>query len=247
MNRAERRFHAAWILANGLAEGLGLSSTLLLAHFSAGMLQGTTPGAGAILLGAAVAVVLGTLLEGTLVGYAQAHVLAARLPSLRARRWIAATSLGAGIAWTLGMVPSTVAALAQWPSEPAGAGAASDEWPTGLMLLLAALMGTLLGPVLALPQWRVMRDFVPRAWRWLPANAAAWMVGMVIVFAGMHQVVWSRGVPATMDAVFTICAVAGLAVGAVHGAVLVRMLRDAEGLTSPGVGSDTAAPRASPR
>lgn len=246
MNRVDRRFHVAWVLANGLAEGLGLSSTLLLAHFAAGVLQATAPGAGAVVLGAVLAVVLGTLLEGTLVGYAQAHVLSARLPTLSPRRWIAATSLGAGIAWTLGMVPSTVAALAHLPSEPAAAGPAPAELPTGPMLLLAALLGALLGPVLALPQWRVLRQFVPRAWRWLPANAAAWVVGMVIVFAGMHEVVWSRSVPATVDAVFSICAVAGLWVGAVHGTVLVRLLRDAEGLASPGLGADPA-PRASPR
>jgi hypothetical protein len=246
MNRVDRRFHAAWVLANGLAEGLGLASTLLLAHFAAGVLQATAPGAGAVLLGAVLAVVLGTLLEGTLVGYAQAHVLGARLPALSPRRWIAATSLGAGIAWTLGMVPSTVTALAHLPSDPAAARLGPAELPTGPMLLLAALLGALLGPVLALPQWRVLRQFVPRAWRWLPANAAAWVVGMVIVFAGMHEVVWSRGVPATVDAVFSICAVAGLLVGAVHGAVLVRMLRDAEGLASPSLGADPA-PRASPR
>ncbi len=232
MNRAERRFYAAWILANARAEGLGLSSTLLLAHFAAGVLKAAAPGAGSILAGAVLAVVLGTLLEGTLVGYAQAHVLTARL-KLSAGRWIAATSLGAGIAWALGMAPGTAAAL-QGLSAGATAGASPADLSIGAVLLFATLLGALLGPVLALPQWRVLRTRVPGAWRWLPANAFAWAAGLAIVFAGMHQVVWSRGLPATLDAVFTICTLAGGAVGTLHGWVLVRLLRDAEAASGNG-------------
>lgn len=58
---------------------------LLLAHFTADLLQITAHGTSAVLVGAMLAMVLGTLLEGTLMGYAQAHVLTARLPSRRAR------------------------------------------------------------------------------------------------------------------------------------------------------------------
>jgi hypothetical protein len=90
---------------------------LLLAHFTADLLQITAHGTSAVLVGSMLAMVLGTLLEGTLVGYAQAHVLTARLPSRRARsvdrRHIGTGSRGP---W----VPSMAAALAQLPSEAGG-------------------------------------------------------------------------------------------------------------------------------
>jgi hypothetical protein len=94
-----------------------------------------------------------------------------------------------------------------------------------MMMLLAAQIGVVAGPVLATAQWWVQRRHVERAWWWIPANSAAWMAGMVIIFAAMDlitaETTVTRFAPILLAALF----VAGAAVGAVHGAVLAWLLR----------------------
>ena len=81
----------------------------------------------AILGVATLAVASGTLFEGVLVGAAQERVLRQRVSRLRRWSWTFATAAGAGFAWLLGMVPSTILALtsvestASAPPEPAPA------------------------------------------------------------------------------------------------------------------------------
>jgi hypothetical protein len=226
MKPRDDRFYSLWILANAIAEGIGLGGTLLLAHFVLGNLEAARPGIASMLLSALLAVALGTVLEGALVGWAQGQVLAARLPGVTLGAWTLATSIGACIAWTLGMLPSTLAGLmepaaATTPAVPSGP-------PTWVMTLVAAGMGLVLGPILALPQWRVLRPFAPRAWRWIAANAAAWGIGMVVIFSGMPHVPWHEDAASIAAAIVITCTLAGAAVGAVHGAVLQRMLVETE-------------------
>ena len=136
---------------------------------------------------------------------------------LRRHRWIWATALGAGVAWVLGLLPAAVADLLD-------RGALAEEPNSGSMWLGAALSGAVLGPVLALPQWQVLRHLVKGPWRWLPANAVAWSIGVTIVFAGMDRLAWIGGIAGVADGVFFVCAMAGAAIGAVHGWVLLRLL-----------------------
>ena len=58
------------------------------------------------LAAALLAVVLGTVLEGVVVGAAQEFVLRRRLTQLRPRSWIVATAIGAALAWVLGWCPA---------------------------------------------------------------------------------------------------------------------------------------------
>jgi hypothetical protein len=213
-------FYRRWILANGWAEAVGLGSTFVLGVSLAPRLEGVTS-TSMVLLGAVVAVVLGTLLEGVVVGMAQERVLRARLPSLPPGSWVVATAAGAGLAWLLGMMPSTILAL----RDPGPSGAPPAEPPALMQYALALLLGVVAGPVLGLAQWMVLRKHVPRAARWLGANAAAWAVGMPLIFVGMDRVPWQGPAVARAVALYAVCGVAGLAVGAVHGRVLVGLLR----------------------
>jgi hypothetical protein len=70
----------------------------------------------AVLLGAVAAVVLVTVLEGALLGAVQGRVLRQALREVGARRWTYATMIGPAVAWSLGMVPSTLAALSMVPT-----------------------------------------------------------------------------------------------------------------------------------
>jgi hypothetical protein len=108
------------------------------------LLPGEGTGVLATLVLAAIAVLAGTLIEGTVVGTAQWLVLRRRLPEMRWSTWALATGAGALLAWILGMVPSTVLSL----RAPGGREAASAE-PSGMVIFgLAFLMGLVLGPVL---------------------------------------------------------------------------------------------------
>lgn len=216
--------YARWIVANGLGEMLGLGTTFVLGGALAPALARVSGTAETI--GTAVAAVaLGVILEGVVVGWLQGRVLRDWI-GVSTAGWTRATAAGAGLAWTLGMVPSTVMALIG----PDAAGAAPTPPPEPgpwLTLLLAAGLGLVTGPILGALQGRVLRQARPgvRGWPW--ANALAWAVGMPIIFAGMDRVPWTGPAVWRIASLYAVCLVAGLAVGAVHGARLSRILRRA--------------------
>jgi len=141
---------------------------------------------------------------------------------MRWRTWAVATGAGAFLAWTLGMIPSTVLSLGAGPSSGGGAQAESSQ---ALMYGLAFLMGLVLGPVLGFAQWLALRRYVMGAALWVPANAVAWAFGMVVIFVGIDLAMDGRfGLRAVGILVFTL-ACAGAVVGAIHGLALVRLLR----------------------
>ncbi len=218
------RLWVRWIGANALAEMVGLgSSALLWVLFFTGMEDAL----GVVM--AAIVVVLGsTLLEGSAAGIAQWRVLRHPLPGLTLRAWWVATALGALVAWTLGMVPSTLMAVegAGWGAQAANS-APSPEMDDALTYALAAVMGIVLGPVLASAQWWVLRRHVAHAWWWIPAHAVAWALGMPVIFVMVEFVPGPAQLLLTGVIVLAGLALAGAIVGAVHGLALLHLVRDA--------------------
>ena len=212
----QKKFWWQWIVANSLAELFGLGTVAVLG-FLAITQFGEPQGLAQSLCYAVLFVLLGAF-EGLVVGLAQARILRQCLPDLQG--WVRATVTGAVVAWTLGMAPSTIMSInPTTPTEPAPA--ISEP----LVLLLAAGLGLIAGPLLAFFQWLRLRHYVTRraAW-WLPANAVAWMLGMPIIFLGAH--LGSLGVNPIFIALGTGMSLlgAGAVVGAVHGRVLVWLL-----------------------
>ena len=166
----QKKFWWQWIGANSLAELIGLGTVAILG-FIAITQFGEPHGLAQSLSYAALFVFLGAF-EGLVVGIAQARILRRRLPSLQS--WVRATVIGAIVAWALGMMPSTIMSI-----NPTTASDPPPEISEGLVLLLAAGLGFITGPILALFQWFRLRKYVRhRAAWWLPANAVAWMLGM---------------------------------------------------------------------
>jgi hypothetical protein len=100
------RLWLRWVMANSLAETVGLGAAfgigvILFPHLN-------TPGVFVALTTVAVAVLAGTLIEGTVVGTAQWLVLRRPFPGMKWRTWVLATAAGALVAWTLGMLPSAL-------------------------------------------------------------------------------------------------------------------------------------------
>ena len=131
-----------WVAANAVGEALGLGTTALVGlGLFAALGEGT--GVLATLTVAAAAVVAGTIIEGVTVGTAQWLVLRRPLPGVSWGVWAGATAAGAAVAWTLGMLPSTLLSLGQQP------GAATPAEPSAAVVYaLAVAMGLVLGPVL---------------------------------------------------------------------------------------------------
>ena len=204
-----------WILANAVGETVGLGGTLVIG----GLLLLNAQNTMGVVPAASLAVLAGTLIEGITVGTAQWLVLRRPIKSIRWRVWVLATAIGAFVAWTLGMIPSTF----MFAGADSG-GEASAQISDLVIYTLAAAMGFVLGPILGVPQWLVLRHHLPKAGWWVLANALAWMVGMVIVFIGTNFIP-PEGISLNVAFVLLFFLfVAGAAVGAIHGLVLVWLL-----------------------
>jgi hypothetical protein len=83
----------------------------------------------------------------------------------------------------------------------------------------------ILGAILAIPQWRVLRRHVRGAGWWLPANALAWAVAMPLIFVAAGLPLPDGGILPLLAVAMAVIAGAGALVGAIHGAVLVRLTR----------------------
>jgi hypothetical protein len=204
---------------------LGLGLTALLGILTLPALEARTDAlAGGLVL--AVMVLGGTLVEGVTVGISQWLVLRHYIQKIGWIAWAGATALGAGIAWTLGMIPSLLINFGDTAS--ANVGDASAAGPNGFVLYgLAAALGLVLGPMLGIPQWLVLRRYVPRAGWWVGANSVAWAVGMGVIFVGIDALISEESTtnaPLLTLSVLALLALVGASVGAVHGLVLVWLL-----------------------
>lgn len=165
----------------------------------------------------------GAAVEGVAVGTAQWAVLRGRLDGLAWRSWAGATALGAFAAWALGMLPST---LMSGAAESSGAAASAAEPSTVVQMLLAAGMGLVADAILGFPQSRALARFVRRPGVWVLANSLAWAAGLPLTFLAAGSMPEGIPVAGIVAVVATDLVVTGAVVGAVHGAFLVRLLRE---------------------
>lgn len=170
---------------------------------------------------AAFAVVAGALLEGTLVGFAQARALRKYFHELNSWHWILATTAGAFVAWLTGMLPSTLMTLLETDyQQPIGE---PPAWQELAQYPLAAFLGFILGPILGFAQSLVLLRQSALATKWPWANAFAWAVGMPIIFFGMQLVPWKSNFVAQFAIIILVCAIAGFVVGVIRGRFMIAI------------------------
>ncbi len=216
--------YVRWVAANALAEGVGLGGSLLVGAALFLTMQ-SSPGVWIELGMALLAVLLGTLFEGVVVGLAQGWVLRRPLPALRWRSWVIATAAGAGVAWLLAMTFSTAMSLAADTAAQPVSAAPPPEVNDALMIALVAPAGLALGTILGLPQWIILRRHVSKAGWWVLANALAWMCGLPLTFIGPSAISPTGLTVFSVAAILVTVVAAGAVVGAIHGAALVWLLR----------------------
>jgi hypothetical protein len=207
-----------WVIANVMGEVLGLGLAGVVATTM--VLTIGEPGTALVALMMAGAMIAAGTLEGAIVGFSQWLVLRRRLHRLGQREWILATAIGAFVAWALGMAPSTLMAM-----KPNAGSAPPPEMSDAVTYAFAAVMGAALGTILGIPQWRALRGHVAGAALWVWANAAAWAVGMPVVFIGAGaSPVGAPALSIALTVIVTIAA-AGASAGAIHGVALLWLLR----------------------
>lgn len=209
-----------WVAANAAGEALGLGATLALGAVVIPQLD-QNAGPKAVLISFAAAVASGAI-EATVVGLAQWWAMHPWFVQIRRRAWWLATLLGALAAYILGYLPSTLMDLGAQSGQ-----APMQEPPQWITLLLAAGLGLVGGAVLSAAQWWVLRRAAAGAGWWIPANMAAWFVGMPIIFWGIdaaQAIGWSVQGAAVFAATLLVM---GAAVGAIHGLALMRLAQSA--------------------
>ena len=196
MNPAgDRRFSTGrWIVAVTVGEALGFAFVATVALIAVGSSM-ADPWRYLVLVAAGA-------VEGAALGAAQLAGMGARRPS--PRPWIAATALGAMVAWAIGLLPSTL-----------GVPLAT---PFGISLILVGA-ATLLASIPVL-QWLVIRRRTPSK-RWIPVNMGAWAIAVLWTFAPSPIVDESTSVAV----LFVVYTVAGLLMATTVAALTARSAR----------------------
>lgn len=193
-----------WIAGCALAEAIGMSAA---AAASVGVARLDLSAAAAL-----APIVAGGLVEGVALGWLQGRVLLGAFPRLRLGRYAGLTVLVAGLGWAGASAPAVLAGD--------DGSAAPAPW---LVLLGAAGIGLVMGPVLGLAQALALRGAVRHPWRWVTANAVAWPAVMVVIFAGAGTPGKHWPAVAVVAVGASTGAVAGLLLGTITAAWLGRL------------------------
>lgn len=113
--------------------------------------------------------ILAGLGEGAVLGYAQSRVLRKVVPKLKRRKWILATMLAAGYAWSIGMLPSTLYNYIQ-------------HFPLFILLPIGAILGASLLFSIGFAQYVVLQNYIKNAVPWIWLNVLAWLAGLAVLF-----------------------------------------------------------------
>lgn len=199
-----------WTLVCGIGELVGLAVAsmiewVLWATFGTSLflLHG--------LLFLAVAIGAGYL-EGWLSGFCQWIVLQERFPSISLKPWVRASGFGAAIAWFLGSLPSI--AFASLPG---------FKFPPIMLVFTAILAGMILGGIIGLFQWRVLKNHSPHSGLWIIGNVLAWPIGTLIIYI-VARTASSSSAPMLIFGLGAFSGLAsGLAIGGITGLFFIAL------------------------
>lgn len=223
ISNSKRTLWLRWVGANGMGEMLGLGLTFIVGATAISSL-GNSQTVTSILIAFLVVVVSGVI-EATIVGLAQWWAMHPWFPMIRRTAWWLATLVGALMAYVLGYLPSTLMSLGEQTTQNQAPAAEPAQW---MVVILAAVLGIVGGAVLSFAQWLTMRKKIRHASLWMPANMLAWMVGMPVIFWGIDLAQKLSGLGWVILFMAGVLLLAGLVVGAIHGAFLVRLAQPEE-------------------
>lgn len=211
MYAAWRQWTAAHALAGVVAFG-GTALLSLLVGFEAFVeAREPVPALGTLF-------VAGSLLAGPSLAVAEWGLLRERFPPLRKASWILATATGTQVAWVLGSIPTLLLSLG---SEGPTRLLQPDVW---VIYLLAVGLGAVLGVLVSLPQWAVLRPLVPHTGIWIAGTVAGWGAALFLLVVGLGLLSPDGSGGAGPVVLLAVSAAAGAGLGAVQGAVVLPWL-----------------------
>ncbi|MCA6364255.1 MAG: hypothetical protein IM638_14550 [Bacteroidetes bacterium] len=210
-------FWLRWTINCALGEVLGIGAAGLIALMVFKLLgEPQTTGSKLLVL---FCMMCAGLIEGAVLGYMQWRILRQKLPELPRSNWLQYTMLIAVLGWMLGMLPS----LFFFDEQPANTSTSAPPLPGTLFAALSVGAGLLLGALFGLFQWFELKHYVHHSKQWILANALGWGagIGWIYFFAGLPE----EHTPLLETLFYAACGsiLAGLSVGAITGAFLVRL------------------------
>lgn len=146
--------------------------------------------------------------EGACFSFAQWLILKKYIKNIE-KRWILYTAIAAGVAWAIGMLPSTI-----------------GERSIFLPRILLAIIGLVVAAVFLLSigyaQWLVLRKHVQKSGWWIVANAIAWPLGVAMTFIPITLVPDNSPIGLWIAAGIAGGIMMGATVGAVTGLFLLK-------------------------
>ncbi|MCU0435872.1 MAG: hypothetical protein MUC87_20605 [Bacteroidia bacterium] len=212
-------FWLSWTINCALGEliGIGAAGVIAILVFK---LVGEPQTTGSKLL-VLLCMMCAGLIEGAILGYMQWRILRHKLPELPRSNWMQYTMLIAVLGWMLGMMPSLF--FMDQSTAPSAGEAAAPPIPGTLFAALSVGVGLFLGALFGLFQWFELRHYVHHSKQWILANALGWGagIGWIYFFAGLPE----EHTPLLEVIFYGVCGgiLAGLSVGAITGAFLVRL------------------------
>jgi hypothetical protein len=203
--QSPRQFFLAWLGWVALGEFAGFLVPTAAEALTISLGLGELPGAALVVVAGAG--------EGAVLGAVQGWRLSRELPGLNRRRFAVLTAAAGMLAWALGMLPVVTAPT--W-----------TDWPTAAVLAAAVVLGFALLATIGAGQWLELRRHANRAWLWILATAAAWLVGLGAFFA-IAPPLWNEGQPLVVVLAIGALGAAAMAVSmaAVTGWAALRLLR----------------------
>jgi hypothetical protein len=203
--QAEHTLWRRWLIATTLGELAGFSVPATV-----GAVAYASDAPSALLF---LALVVAGAGEGALLAFAQAHVLRRELAGFDRRAWMITTALAAALAWSLGLLPSSL-------------GERLDKISLVVLIPAGLVLGGTLLLSLGVAQWWVLRRYVQPAALWIPANVIAWLVGLGFSVTLMSVLLTEETTtPAAIAIGLGAGFLMGITVAAITGRFLVRILR----------------------
>lgn len=199
----ERSLWLKWLAANALGLVAGQIGGISTGYAIGGLVAQAAGEA----VGTIVALLIVGGLTGGFLGVTQRIFLQREIDL--GRNWVWSNVAG----WAAGYVVATSIASAL-----------STSFSLGLS---TGVFWALIGLAIGIGQWQALRDRIPRAVLWIPANVAGWLAGPFTAGA-LLAVLFAQGLTAesAMAARLASDALTGAVAGMVTGFALIRLLRE---------------------
>lgn len=155
-------------------------------------------------------------LEGASIGFFQWNVLRRKFPAITIRAWLTPTVSVAAFGWLVGMLYPTFLAEAN-SAQPDDV-----EMPACLIAVFAGVFGLLVGAMFGGAQWIVLRHHAQKAALWIVGNAFGWALALIWIYLAASLPTAHTSLPVTAVIGASAGILAGLSVGAVTGAFLLK-------------------------